>query len=458
MMRPKHSRAPLGLSHLHTSVITDNAVNPLLTLTKILYKKTINFRLALVCLAAASVGLSMALISIAKLLLLLFASCTLLLTQRAPEVRKILAASWTPIVVLLILATFAVSLFWTVAPQADALGSLAKYGKLLVILVMMALIRDRQEALYALSAFMLAQVFLLASSWMLFAKLPVPWATSNMALTQNAVFSSYLDQGIIGAVFAAICWHCRALAPGRFGRVIAMGLALMALLNVVFVLMGRSGHVVAIALVSLAIMWELPKRYRAIVVLLPFFLALALFFSSSKVRERLTLAKTEVQSFSSEEAAPHTSSGVRLGFWRSAAQIMEQHPLTGTGVGSWSTEYNRLQHEKNPAHVAIDGNGNPHQEYLLWGVQLGIPGILLLLALMLSVLRDSLKMEQSCARATQSTLAALAVTCLFNASIYDAQIGDFFCVIIGVLLALGLSENNHQASATIALTSPESAT
>ena len=369
-----------------------------------------------------------------------------------------MTVSLTPFAVLLIFATFALSLFWTVAPEADALGSLAKYGKLLMILVMMALIHDRQEALYALSAFVLAQVFLLASSWMLFAQLPVPWATSNMALTQSAVFSSYLDQGIISAVFAAICWHFRALVPGQFGRVIAIVLALMALFNVVFVLMGRSGHVVAIALVSLAIMWELPKRYRAIVVLLPFFLALGLFFSSSKVRERLTLAKTEAQSFSSEEAAPHTSSGVRLGFWLSATQIIAQHPLTGTGVGSWSTEYNRLQHEKNPAHVDIDGNGNPHQEYLLWGVQLGIPGILLFLALMLSVLRDSLKMEQSCARATQSTLAALAVTCLFNASIYDAQIGDFFCVLLGLLLALGLSKDSRQASEAIASTSPQSAT
>ena len=430
----------------------------LMIFTNILHKKTINFRLVLVCLAAASVGLSMALISIAKLLLLVFAGFTLLLAQRAPNVRKSLSVSLTPFVVLLIFATFALSLFWTVAPEADALGSLAKYGKLLMILVMMALIHDRQEALYALSAFVLAQVFLLASSWMLFAQLPVPWATSNMALTQSAVFSSYLDQGIISAVFAAICWHFRALVPGQFGRVIAIVLALMALFNVVFVLMGRSGHVVAIALVSLAIMWELPKRYRAIVVLLPFFLALGLFFSSSKVRERLTLAKTEAQSFSSEEAAPHTSSGVRLGFWLSATQIIAQHPLTGTGVGSWSTEYNRLQHEKNPAQVDIDGNGNPHQEYLLWGVQLGIPGILLFLALMLSVLRDSLKMEQSCARATQSTLAALAVTCLFNASIYDAQIGDFFCVLLGLLLALGLSKDSRQASEAIASTSPQSAT
>ena len=386
----------------------------------------------------------MVLISIAKFMLLVGGMVVMLQAPRPAATGNRLTGTQTPLVVLVILASFALSLFWTVAPQADALGSVAKYGKLLMIVLLLALIRDRRDATYALAAFVLAQTFLLASSWMLFAHLPVPWATSDMALTENAVFSSYLDEGIIGAVFAAVCWHLRDLAPGKFGRHAAVFVAMMALLNVFFVLIGRSGHIIAIALLSLAIMWELPKRYRAVVVLLPFVLALGLFFSSSKVRERLTQVETEVQAYSPQVTSV-TSSGLRLVFWGSAAQMIAQRPLQGFGVGSWSTEFNRLQREKNPAHIDIDGNGNPHQEYLLWGVQLGIPGILLLVALMVSVLRDSAKMEKHCARATQSTLVALAVACLFNASLYDAQIGDFFCVLLGLLLALGLNARQPQA-------------
>jgi O-antigen ligase len=213
---------------------------------------------------------------------------------------------------------------------------------------------------------------------------------------------------------------------------------------VFFVLSGRSGHVVAIALLSIAIMWELPKRYRAAVVLLPFLLALVLFFSSTKMRERLTQVKTEVQSYSIQ-VQPTTSSGLRLALWRRSIQSIAQHPLAGSGVGSWSSEYNRLEREKNPVHKDIDGNWNPHQEYLLWGVQLGIPGVLILCALMLSVLRDTMRMEKPYARATQSALLALAVACLFNSSIYDALIGDFFSVLIGLLLALGLFKTANEA-------------
>jgi O-antigen ligase len=247
-----------------------------------------------------------------------------------------------------------------------------------------------------------------------------------MALTEYAVFSSYLDQGIIGAVFAAICWHLRGLAPGRFGRHFAVFAAMASLANVFFVLNGRSGHVVAIALLSIAIMWELPKRYRTVVVLLPFLLALLLFFSSSKVHERLMTVKTEVQSYSIQ-ARPTTSSGFRL-------------------------DFRRLQLENNRALKDINGTGNPHQEYLLWGVQLGIPGILILCALMLSVLRDTLGMEKPYAQAAQSALLALATVCLFNSSLYDAQIGDFFCVVTGLLLALGLRK---PAPETVAPSQPE---
>ena len=396
-----------------------------------------NLRLTVICLAAASVGLSMAIISIAKLLLMICGLVILVRAIQASEVGKPLVGKVTLVAVLIALFALALSLFWTTAPQAEALTALGKYGKLLVVVLMLLLIRDRQEALYALTWFIGAQIFLVLSSWMLFVHLPVPWATSRSALTSYAVFSSYLDQGIMGAVLAAICWHLRGLAPGRFGSHLAVFAALMTLCNVFFVLSGRSGHVVAITLLSLAIMWELPKKYRGVIVLLPFLLALSLFFSSDKVRERLTMVKTEVETYSTEVQAV-TSSGIRLTLWTSAIQMIAEHPFVGSGVGSWSLEYNRVQRAKNPAHSDIPANGNPHQEYLQWGMQLGIPGILLLVALMISITRDTLGMETMHARAAQSTLIALSVACLFNSSIYDALIGDFFCVALGLLMALGL--------------------
>jgi O-antigen ligase len=409
------------------------------TPTTILRTKKINFRLAVICLTAASVGLPIAIISIAKLLLLGCVMAVPLLARNLPQNGASLLKTWTLPAVLAALLAFALSLLWTVAPQEEALGSLAKYGKLLIIVVMMVLIRERREAIYAVGAFSLSQLLVVASSWLLFADLPVAWATSRNTLSHYTVFSGYLDQGIMSAVFAAVCWHLRGLMPGRYGPQIAVAVAVASLANVFFVLAGRSGQLVGVALLSLAIMWQLPKRYRIVVAVLPFLLVLVLFVASPTMRERLTLLKTEVQTYSPKQET-NTSSGVRLTFWRTAAQVIAQRPLAGTGVGSWSTEYNRMERQKNPEHKNIAPNGNPHQEYLYWGVQLGIPGLLLFAAFLLSVLRDTMKMETPYARAAQSALLALAVCCLFNASLYDGLIGDFFCVLLGLLLALGLSK------------------
>jgi O-antigen ligase len=419
--------------------MADNAVNPQATSTIILRTKKINFRLAAICLMAASVGLPIAIISIAKLLLLGCVVAVPLFARNLPKNGATLLKTWTLPAVLAALLAFVLSLLWTVAPQEEALGSLAKYGKLIIIIAMMALIRERREAVYAMGAFALSQLLVVAGSWLLFADLPVAWATSRTTLSHYTVFSGYLDQGIMSAVFAAVCWHLRGLVPGRYGPQIAIAVALASLANVFFVMVGRSGQLVGVALLSLAIMWQLPGKYRMVVALLPFLLVLALFFSSPAVRERLTLLKAEVQAYSQKQDSS-TSSGVRLAFWSTAAQIIAQRPIAGAGVGSWSTEYDRLEREKNPQHKSINPGSNPHQEYLLWGVQLGIPGMLLFAAFMLSVLRDSIKMEAPYARATQSALLALAVACLFNSTLYDGLIGDFFCVLIGLLLALGLSK------------------
>ena len=381
----------------------------------------------------------MAIISIAKFLLIL-CSLAILLTNRSGKANEFLAGKYTPIAVLVTIFVLTLSLTWTVAPPFEALASLVKHGKLILIVLIMMLIRNRYEAAIVLAIFALSQAFLLLSSWMLFAQLPVPWATSKMALKEYAVFSSYLDQGIISAVFAAVCWHLRKFAPGRLGPRVAIFLSLTALTNVFFILAGRSGHIVAISLISLAIMWELPKKHRLIVIFLPFILAIGLFFSSNKVRDRLTLLQNEVQSYSAD-AQTDTSSGVRLRFWITSLQAIREHPFVGTGVGSWTSEYNRLQRGNNALHKDVGHNGNPHQEYLLWGVQLGISGILLIVFLMFAILKDSKKMEAPVARATQSTLLALLIACFFNAAIYDAQIGDFFCILLGLLLAFGLNRN-----------------
>lgn len=399
-------------------------------------------RLGLVCLVAASVGLSLAIVSISKVLLVIAALVVLLRGGRSAVDVAPLQTMWTPRLATFVVLVFAFSLLWTTAPMDSALGAVGKYGKFLVIPALLVLIRTRQEALYALAFFLGAQVFLLLSAWLLYLHIPVPWATANMAKTTYAVFSSYLDQGIMSAVVFAVFWHLKALAPTRPLFFAAIAVSILALGNVLIVFEGRTGYLVAVAMVCMAIFWALPGRWRFASVLVPPLIVLVAFFSFDKVAQRFSVTKAEMASYSSEPD-PFSSSSVRLNFWETSVKAIAEKPLLGSGAGSWVTEFNRIEQSKDDTvHKSLGSDyyyahGNPHQEFLLWGVQLGVGGIFLLGSLLGAILFDLRKMDRPVARAGQSVLLALIVSCLFNSSLYDAYIGDFFCVSLGVLLAYG---------------------
>lgn len=400
-------------------------------------KNSQHLRLGLISFVAASAGLSLAIISVGKFLLLVSVLVMLLVRpKRASTDGLALQKMWTLWLAIAVVTAYAFSLLWTTAPMQQALAALGKYGKFLIFPALLVLIRTRQEASVALVAFLGAQMFLLLSSWMLYFHVPVPWATSVLAKISYSVFSSYLDQGIISAAMAAVFWHLRAFAPNNRIRALAVFMAVAAAGNVFVVFIGRTGHLVGVAMISLVVFWALPRKFRPAVLIIPPLIFMIAFFSFDKVALRFSSVKTELSAYSAKPETV-TSSGVRLSFWKTTAGMISEKPVLGYGAGSWATEYNRVDRRDNPAHTDLDRGSNPHQEFLLWGTQLGLGGIVLLAGFLFSVMRDLRRMEPPLAKAGLSVLLALVISCFLNSSLYDAYIGDFFCISLAVLLAFG---------------------
>ena len=401
-------------------------------------------RLYLICFAAVALALPIAIISLAKLLALLGTTVVLVHGWLRPARRAELSlASVTP-TILLALLLLTLSALWSTGSSDEVLTALAKHARLILIPVILSLARSRRDALIAMGFFVGGQIFLLGSSWLLYAGVPLPWVMSKEAgicdTCSFAVFSSYLDQSIMSAVLAAVCWHLRSLAPTRYRTALALLVAALALVCVFFIFQGRTGYLVAVALFTLAIVWELPGRRVFQIMFIPLALTAVLAVGSSKVSHGLIEIGNSIGSFHEVDALP-SRSGIRLDLWQRSLQSIAENPAVGTGVGSWNREFKR-QEENHAAEMPINRasaeHHNPHQEYLLWGVEMGLPGILLLCALFVALYRDSQKLAAPERRALQSVLLALLVACLFNCALHDAMIGDFFCITLGLLLALGL--------------------
>lgn len=394
----------------------------------------------------------MAWISIAKFLLFVSGLVYLTASQFNKEKNSAFEKIWTPWVVLAIVLAFSISLLWTEVDLEIALVALVKHAKLLTILLLVVMIRSAREARIGLTAFAAGQTFLLLSSWLLAAGVPIAWATATGRGSEYVVFSSYLDQSIIFATTAALFWHLSSdrLWPRWLGGLLAGA----ALVNVFALLIGRTGYLIALVMVSLSVMWAVPKQLRLnTLIAAPMLVLAGLYFGSTQVHDNVSRLLRETQSYAiqgkdeSSSGWDENSSGWRLNAWHRSVQAIQESPWLGHGVGSWPVTVKRL--EGDTALITFGDIRNPHQEYLLWGVELGVGGMLLVLSLMFCMVRDARQFKSSIARASLSVLAAMAIACLFNSALYDGLMGDFFCVALGLLLALGLRTSSSAALAVV---------
>ncbi len=395
-----------------------------------------SLRLLVIVLVAVTACLPIFWVSLSKVLLFvtgLFWLLHRLLSKKLSDEEA--PTLWTSVAVLGVLLAFACSLLWTEADLANAVTGLVRHAKLLTIVLLASLIRSRQEARLALGVFAVGQTVYLLSSWMLFVGLPVPWAME--AATPYIVFSSYLDQGIMFAINAGIAWHLRH--EKLWHPILGGTYAVLALANVLLLLEGRAGYLIALALLTLAAAWALPKHFRLLaLVVTPTVLSAALWVGSQQVQQRVSRLVVEATQFTKTGVvADQDSAAFRLNAWYRSVQGIQEKPWVGHGVGAWSPTVKRLQGAQAEVIFGVSALSNPHQEFLLWAVELGVGGALLLAGLMVAIAADARRLPVPVQRATLSVLAAMLIACLFNSALFDDLLGDFFCVSLGLLLALG---------------------
>ncbi len=403
------------------------------------------FRRVVVCFLALSVSLPIAWISLGKVMLFAVALALfvagMVRRRRDEALNKLLSTQ----LLLLILILFALSFFWTNADQGTALMAFVKHGKLLTILLLASLIRTPRDARAALMAFAVGQLALLVGSWTLVAGLPYRYV--HVYFGRGVVFSSYLDQSIIFATSAAVLWHLQPF--NLWPRWLAGLFGVAALISVFLVLIGRTAYFVAIAMMALAAMWALPLKFRRVTLLGVPVITLAAFLAGpTHIQQRVSLIYSDIQNYSTK-ADISTSSGWRLNAWHRSVQAVAENPLTGHGVGAWTNTVKRLEGKSATAVFGPGLSSNPHQEFLLWGVELGVGGSVLLLLFLLALARDFTQFSEPVYRAGVSVVVALGVACLFNSTLYDGLIGDYFCVILGILLGLGLRAERPTASSNV---------
>ena len=143
-----------------------------------------------------------------------------------------------------------------------------------------------------------------------------------------------------------------------------------------------------------------------------------------------------------------TSVGERWRMNQEALRGMLAHPVFGTGLGSWLPRWRvvalesieTLPPEKRADHIEIN---NPHNDFLLAGMETGIPGMLAMVWLLGAFLLAGWRQRSTGGGVTVVLAVGVVVTALVNAPLRDAALGMTLLWLLGASVA-GHEETAHE--------------
>lgn len=387
-----------------------------------------SFAVFAVCFLAFSVSLGVAMVSIAKLLLLIAVFGQLIKdvkNRSFPPLKSWPQLTWW---MLAAMAWMSLSALWTEASTSDALAGWGRHSRILWFLAVFYVLRTPAIALLTLKWFVAGMVIMMLSSWALVIGLPVPWATAGNLPSMGIVHGSTLEQPVLLTLLAAVLWFMREHWPQGHWRYLPIGILLLTVVNVFFVMTGRSGFVVMLLFITMAVWWQLPQKWRWLVVSLPFALGALMMLVSPRFEVKTTQVLSDVSVY--RQGGIDASQAQRLDYWHRSLLAMKESPLLGHGVGSWRMNYHRL------GGMQVDAPSNPHQQYLLWAVESGAVGLFLFLGILVFQLKGAYALPLNAKQSLLTVTAIAAVMGLMNCPYFGAGMGECLVYLAASLLTL----------------------
>lgn len=326
---------------------------------------------------------------------------------------------------------YLVACAYSVGNQEDILNSLGKAARLMFIPLLIILFQDADTRRRAWYGFIGAMLLTLILSYLLWLGLLPQWGFIRGSASNPTIFKLHITHNLFMAFTAFVCAVQARYAATPRQRGIWVALALLAAFNVLFMVQGRTGQLVLLALlVYMGIAW---LRWRGVAIALSAIavvVALAYALPSSSLHQRAALAYQEFSAARPDVAAT-TSVGQRMEFYRNTLKIVWQHPLLGTGTGGFRQAY--AEQVRDTGQVATH---NPHNEYLMVSAQLGLAGLALLLALFAVQWRAAVRLptvrEQVLAR---GMVLSIMVASAVSSTLIDHAEGWFYVWMSGLLFA-----------------------
>ena len=290
---------------------------------------------------------------------------------------------------LVLYAIILLGAVYTTAPWRVVLDHWLKYDKLLLMVIAISLLaQDGKTRERCWTAFTIAALFTLASSYLsIWWRLPWSRAQTLGWGGDHSVFKDYITQSVLMALLMLRGLYLALRANVAWQRGAWLAVAALAFVCNTQLLYGRTGYVAtAVAVLAFVLALVPVRRWWMALALVAVLLAGAVLLSPTIV-PRVALGLKEL----GEVPETTTSIGPRLYFLHYGLDLFWQKPWLGWGTGAYHGEFCRIA--TTPEWCAA-GSFHPHNQFLFFMVEHGIPGLLAFAAVFAAALWQAARMER----------------------------------------------------------------
>lgn len=326
---------------------------------------------------------------------------------------------------------------------------LTKYLKLPFAVVLMSVLTTGSLQRRCLNVFAAAMGFILVSTW-LNVWWDLPWSkTHNQGWgVTHHVFGDYITQNVMMSFFVLLALYRACHSPDKWSRVAWAIVTLLASASITHLSDGRIGYVLLGVVLVVFVFTALKGRivwFAAAIGVLVMVVGLA---SSGLMRDRFLLAIDEIQRSDIDKV---TSVGNRIYLYKITPLLIAEKPLLGHGTGSYHSEICRLADTPQGCHDWI--HWHPHNQFLFFGAEHGVLGLLAYLALLASLVWVAYQTVDPETRVLLIGLAALlTVDSMTNSPLWSARESHFFTYMMALLTCRALGNRGCLSAADKPLT------
>jgi O-antigen ligase len=353
---------------------------------------------------------------------------------------KVLEKNPAALISLALIILYLIGFIFTKASWDLGLKFFMKYTKLLLIPIIISISPSERIRSLGLKAFLFSSLIILFISYAQFFNL-LP--NLNQILPKNTykfndtegyiVFKGYIAHNILMA-FAMFMMLCRSVFTKKpTYKILWLFLAAMTFLNLMYLVHSRTGQIISILLIIFFLIYRF--GFKSFLWLL--ILGVGLFVLRNEllplVPNKILEIKHEIVSHEASRDVTSTSAGRRYEIYSNTINLIKNSYGMGYGTGSFKEEYAKFVSNQ---HTFLSNPSNPHNQFLLTTLELGIFGLSVLL-LMFYIhwhLSSDLKNKEH-DYLVKGLIILIVAGSLFNSLLLDATEGKFYCLIIGLLLS-----------------------